>query len=139
MSDRPSLVALLKPDIALAIPVNQRASCLALAHEQRIATEMWDTSFNFLGGASFGTNLPRIHPLEVITAIADCVSRSDNRYLVGRTIDNEIAAQIEWIYAKGELVILRQQTIRHGSIDHLRNIMQLCSRVRRCRFRGLGL
>src|SRR5207247_8423569 len=95
-------------------------------------------------------------------ALPICVSRSDNRYLVGRTIDdrnselsgrtlldqdrnirltiaNEIAAQIEWIYAKGELVLLRQQTIRDGSIDHLRNIMQLCSRVRRCRFRGIGL
>src|SRR5947207_15855007 len=82
------LVALLEPDVALAVPVNQRASGLALAHEQRIATEMWDTSISFTDGAGFGINLPRIHPLDVITAIADCVSRSDNRYLLARTIDD---------------------------------------------------
>ena len=140
MSERPLLVAQLKPNVVFAIPVDQRAGCLALTDEKRVTAEMWDTTLSFLDGAAFGINLPRIHPLEVITAIADCVSRSNNRYRVGRTIDdrnselsgrslldqdrnislaiaNEIAAQIEWIYAKGELVLLRQQTIRDGSID----------------------
>src|SRR5205809_2761973 len=162
MSERPLLVAQLKPNVVFAIPVDQRAGCLALTDEKRVTAEMWDTTLSFLDGAAFGINLPRIHPLEVITAIADCVSRSDNRHLVGRTSDdrnselsgrtllhqdrnislaiaNEIAAQIEWIYAKGELVLLRQQTIRDGSADYLRNVIQMCGCVRRCRFRGIGL
>src|SRR5207247_9357679 len=80
--------ALLDPYVGFAAPVNQRASGLALSPEQRIATERWDTSISFMDRAAFGIKLPRIHPLEVITAIADCVSRSDNRYLVGRTIDD---------------------------------------------------
>jgi hypothetical protein len=40
---------------------------------------------------------------------------------------------------KGELAILPEQTISDGSIDHVRNVMRICGRVRRCRFRGIGL
>ena len=117
-----TLVALLKPGVALAVPVDQRAGCLALTHEKRVTAEMWDTSLSFLGCAAFGINLPGIHPLEVIIAIADGVSCSENCYLVGRTMNDrnpqlsgrslihqdrnvslevaiEVSAQIEWIYA----------------------------------------
>ena len=34
------LVALLEPDIALAIPVDQRAGCLAPAYEERVPAKM---------------------------------------------------------------------------------------------------
>jgi hypothetical protein len=123
---------------------------------------MWNTSSSCLAGVAFGINLPGIHPLEVITAIVDCVSCSENRYLVSRTANDrnpelsgrtllhqernvslavavQVSAQIEGIHMKGELAILPEQTISDGSIDQLRNVMRMCGRVRRCRFRGIGL
>ena len=46
------LITLLTPDVALSIPVDQRAGCLALAHEKRVATKLRDTcstSYSVLG------------------------------------------------------------------------------------------
>ena len=41
----PMLVALLEPDVAFAVPVDQRAGCLALTHEKRVSAKMWDACF----------------------------------------------------------------------------------------------
>ena len=80
-----SLVALLEPDVSVAIPVDQRAGRLALAYEKRVTAEMRDTSFSLPVGAAFGIKPPRIHPLEVIAAIADGSPGTEDCYLVGRT------------------------------------------------------
>jgi hypothetical protein len=52
----------------------------------------WDSSFGFLGGVSFGINLPKIHPLEVIAAITDGVPCSERRQLLSST--KTVACQI---------------------------------------------
>jgi hypothetical protein len=80
------LITLLTPDVALPIPIDQRASCLALAHEKRVATKLRDTcstSYSVLG-----VDPPGIDPLKVVTAIADSGSRPENGYLVVHATNN---------------------------------------------------
>jgi hypothetical protein len=125
-------------------------SCLQGARRQEISGHL----FHWL--VVVGVDFPRIHPFKVITAIADRSPCAQYCYFVGRTTNDrnaelsgrallhyssyvnlavtvEIAAQIEWIHTKGELVILRKQTIGDSSIDYLRNVMRMYSRMRRRR------
>src|SRR5438552_2693770 len=76
---RPPLIALLQPDIVFPVPVDQRAGCLALTHEKRVSAQMWEAFFTaFERHTVFGINLPRIHPLEVVTTITDGSSSTKN-------------------------------------------------------------
>src|SRR5207247_604438 len=76
---RPALIALLQPDIVFPVPVDQRAGCFALTHEKRVSAQMWEALFTaFERHTVFGINLPRIHPLEVITTITDGGSSAKN-------------------------------------------------------------
>ena len=137
------LITLLTPGVALPIPIDQRASCLAFAHEKGVATKFRDTcstSYSVLG-----VDLPGIHPLKVITPIADSGPRPENGYVVVRAVDDrnpdlsprallyldghinlvvtiEVSVQIKGVHAIGELVFLSERFVCDGFTDHLGNV-----------------
>ena len=52
--------------------MDQRASGFALLTQERVPAEMWNTGFTYgVGGTRLGVNLPRIHLVEIIAAVAD--------------------------------------------------------------------
>src|SRR5437867_10913366 len=80
-------VALLGPNIALPVPVDQRAGCLALLHEECVAAEIWGVCFTtFSSRTVFGKNPPGIHPFEVVPTVANGNSGAQNNYLVCRAM-----------------------------------------------------
>src|SRR5947207_6929621 len=82
-------VALLGPNIALPVPVDQRAGCLALLHEECVAAEIWGVCFTtFSSRTVFGKNPPGIHPFEVVPTVANGNSGAQNNYLVCRAMND---------------------------------------------------
>jgi hypothetical protein len=83
------LVALLGPDILLAIPIDQRAGGFTFLNQKCVAAEMWGAAF--LCGVTrwrFRINLLRIHPFEVVAPVPDANARTENDYFSGCTVND---------------------------------------------------
>jgi len=55
-------VALLEPNVALTVPVDQRAGCFAFAHEKRVAVKAWKRWFHLWRGRHVFWNRLAMYP-----------------------------------------------------------------------------
>src|SRR5205809_6861582 len=89
---RPALIALLKPNIAFSVPVNQRASCFALTHKKYVSAQVWGALCSgCLSASVFRINLPVIHPFEIIITVADGSLCAENCHLIDQPMSDREA------------------------------------------------
>ena len=80
----PALIALLKPDVAFPVPVNQGARCFTLTRKKCVSAQVWEALCSgSLSASVFRINLPVIHPFEIIITVADGSPCAENCDLVG--------------------------------------------------------
>jgi len=138
--------------------VDQGTHSLALAHVKRVSPKMRTLVSPTARVARSFEKPAGIHPLESTPPVADGNPGAENCYLVRcamklsqsrasvercasperprhLAIAIKISAQIEWFHAKRDFVLLCKRSIRDGSLDRFRNVMELGSLVgclRRC-------